>query len=303
MSTATSIQAPSPMVASGRRGRALSAASSSRGIGATQPKIPPCAADHLQRHPMELGEVGADAVLEHQALEAAVVRLPDGRVHAHLGRHAGHDQARDLARCAAAAPGRWRRSCPSRACRGPPRPRVGELVDDVVAVLAPDEDPSLRPRTADPIPRAVRAPACSAGSRSGRAGDLRACARPSSRRPGPPPAPHASGSTMRAEQRDVVAEQLAEPTGLEEVPLHVDHHQRGARPDRTTNSYGRAATVMRPPRHHGPGRRPGLESFHASALQQALYTTLSTMDGRAVGSSSHARPPVWPGGQISAPAA
>ena len=37
------------------------------------------------------------------------------------------------------------------------------------------------------------------------------------------------GATARAEQRHVVAERLAEAARLEEVALHVDDDQRGAR--------------------------------------------------------------------------
>ena len=49
--------------------------------------------DHFEADPLELGKVRTDAVGEHQALVAAVVRLPDRGVHADLGGDAGDDQA------------------------------------------------------------------------------------------------------------------------------------------------------------------------------------------------------------------
>src|SRR5688572_13450439 len=55
-----------------------------RGIG-DPAEDPALRADHLQADALELGEVGPDAVGDDQAVEAAVVRLADGGVHAHLG--------------------------------------------------------------------------------------------------------------------------------------------------------------------------------------------------------------------------
>ena len=53
--------------------------------------------DHLQAHRLELGEIGADAVLRHEAVVAAVVGFAHGGVHADLGGHAGDDELRDAA--------------------------------------------------------------------------------------------------------------------------------------------------------------------------------------------------------------
>src|SRR4051812_68483 len=53
---------------------------------------PALGGDHPQRDLVELREVGAAAVLDHEALEAAVVGLAHGRVHADLGGDAGDDQ-------------------------------------------------------------------------------------------------------------------------------------------------------------------------------------------------------------------
>ena len=53
--------------------------------------------DHLEPDALELGEVRRDAVAQHDALVAAVVRLAHRRVHAHLERHAADDQRLDAA--------------------------------------------------------------------------------------------------------------------------------------------------------------------------------------------------------------
>ena len=78
------------------------------------------AALHLDH--LDGGEVVAvvgrrGAVLHQQALEAAVVGLAHGGVHADVGRDAGEYDVADALACAAAAPGRWRRRCPCPACR------------------------------------------------------------------------------------------------------------------------------------------------------------------------------------------
>jgi hypothetical protein len=114
------------------------------------PEDPALGGDHLQADALELGEVGADAVRQHEALVAAVVGLADGGVHADLGGHAGHDQAGDAA---------FLQELAERgAVEGTLGPLVDhrltregrEVVDDVVAVLAADEDATLRPRRPDP---------------------------------------------------------------------------------------------------------------------------------------------------------
>src|SRR3954471_20004971 len=58
---------------------------------------PALGGDHPQGDLVELGEVGAAAVAQHEALEAAVVGLAHGRVHADLGGDAGDDQRPDPA--------------------------------------------------------------------------------------------------------------------------------------------------------------------------------------------------------------
>src|SRR4029078_6447619 len=53
--------------------------------------------DHVERGALELREVRADAVLKHDALVAAVVRLAHRRRDADLGRHAADDERLDAA--------------------------------------------------------------------------------------------------------------------------------------------------------------------------------------------------------------
>jgi hypothetical protein len=106
--------------------------------------------DHRQAHPVELGEVRADAVGQHQALVAAVVGLAHRGVDADLGRHAGDDQLADS--ClreqfaeAGAVERALARLVDHRLAGG-----RGELVDDVVSVLAAHQDSAVRPGVADP---------------------------------------------------------------------------------------------------------------------------------------------------------
>src|SRR4051794_36826943 len=72
----------------GKRGQQI-------GGAGNPPEDPALGADHPDRDLVELGEVRAAAVFEHEALQAAVVGLADGRVHADLGRDAGDDQRPD----------------------------------------------------------------------------------------------------------------------------------------------------------------------------------------------------------------
>src|SRR6185295_13156443 len=53
--------------------------------------------DHLESHLLELGEVGADAILRHEAVVAAVVGLADGGVDTDFRRDAGHHELGDAA--------------------------------------------------------------------------------------------------------------------------------------------------------------------------------------------------------------
>ncbi len=100
--------------------------------------------DHGESRFLELVEVRPHAVGHHEALEAPVVGLPHGRVHADLGRDAGHDERGD------ALPGQQLAEVGGveGALAGFVDDRLVseglEVVDDVVTVLTPDQDPALR---------------------------------------------------------------------------------------------------------------------------------------------------------------
>ena len=121
--------------------------------------------------------------------------------------------------------------------------RGRELVDDVVAELAADQDAALGPGSADAALEACRAPAWPAGSRvMSAAVALARVDHQHARRPRGGEQ-RLSGSTTRRSRRDVVAEPLAEAARLEEVALHVDDHQRRRAPGPAANGYGSAGTA------------------------------------------------------------
>ena len=131
--------------------------------------------DHRERRRLELREVGADAVLEHQAVVAAVVRLAHRGVDAHLGRDAAHDELPD----AAVVQHRVEVGGVEGALAGLVDDRLAgrglELVDDVVAVLAAHEDAAHRPGIADAGLEAAAQLLRLAAGRRGRGGGPRAC--------------------------------------------------------------------------------------------------------------------------------
>src|SRR3954452_21390118 len=105
--------------------------------------------DHAEGDLVELREVGAAAVAEHEALKAAVVGLPDRGVHADLGRHAGDHEAADaevpqdeleVGRVEGALAGLVDHDLAGRG---------SELVDDFVAALAAHEDAPVGTGVAD----------------------------------------------------------------------------------------------------------------------------------------------------------
>ncbi len=133
--------------------------------------------DHAEPHLVELREVGAGAVRQHQALEAAVVGLADGGVHAHLGGDAADDQARDpVVAEDQLEVGRVERALAGLVEHDLARQRR-DRVDDVVALLPADEDAALGALGADRRARAGRGRASRAARRRGRGGGPRACGR------------------------------------------------------------------------------------------------------------------------------
>jgi hypothetical protein len=107
--------------------------------------------DHLERGLLELREVRADAILEHQAVVAAVVRLAHCRVDADLGRHAADHELAN----AAVVQQRIEVGRVERALAGLVDYRLAwrglERIDDVVPILAAHEDAAHRARVADAV--------------------------------------------------------------------------------------------------------------------------------------------------------
>ena len=85
--------------------------------GACAPNTPPCIVIIFSAASWLPGSVARGAVRQQQALEAAVVGLAHGGVHADVGGDAGEDQVARCRACAAPARGRWRRTSPCPACR------------------------------------------------------------------------------------------------------------------------------------------------------------------------------------------
>jgi hypothetical protein len=106
-------------------------------------------ADHFEPVSLELGEVRAHAVGQHQALVTPVVRLANDGVHAHLGCDAGDDQTADLSRPQSLLQVGGVEGALARLVDDDFAVGGGQLVDDVVAVLAPDQDPSPRAGISD----------------------------------------------------------------------------------------------------------------------------------------------------------
>ena len=181
--------------------------------------------DHLQRDALELGEVRADAVGQHDAFVAAVVRLAHRRVHAHLGGDAADDQRLD----AAVVQDEVEVGGEERALAGLVDHDLArlrrELGHDVVAVLAAHQDAPIGPGS--PMRLAPRPRTIFVGGQSARSGlwpsrvwitIMPVCARRVEHAP--------ARRDHRLQRRDVVAERLAEAARLDEVALHVDDDER-----------------------------------------------------------------------------
>src|SRR5208282_4331822 len=185
--------------------------------------------DHAQPHLLKLREIRADAIGDDDAVVAAVVCFAHRRIDTDLGGNPADDQLGDAAvlqhrvevggvKCALAR----------LVDDGFARPRV-QFGDDVMSGLAAHQDAAHRTRVADaggkPASRLLRrrqirkvGAMTLAGVDDGQRRASCAVEEASGRRNGP------------AQQRNVVAECRAEPTGLEEIALHVDDHE--ARPRR-----------------------------------------------------------------------
>ena len=234
---------------------------------------------------MELGKVRGAAVAGHDAAVAAVVGLAHRRVHADLGRDAAR---RSACRC---------RGCAGCACRSvaknaplPGLSMTGSPASGASAgTMSWPGSPRIRMRPIGPgAPmRSVGAPrstfARGASDRSGRwpsrvwmTSMPRAARRVEQR---------AARLDGRAQQRDVVAERLAEAAGLEEVALHVDDHERRRAADRS-----RSVRARRPPGRgewlgeaSRQGRSPSADVIGAIALAFLRKKQTSDIDACARG--------------------
>ena len=245
--------------------------------------------DHPEPHLVELREVGADAVREHEALEAAVVGLADGGVHAHLGRDAGHDEAGRCRGCAGSARGRSRRRRPCRACRARPRPAIGASS----STMSWPSSPRTRMRPFGPS-APIAGVEAAAGELGGRAvGEVGAVAlarvddEHAGRARG---GEHGLAAARRraASRRHVVAEQLAEAARLEEVALHVDDHAARWSAGRT-----RTGTARPGPPASSAGASKCQVAFSEGVGERPLYTTRCRSLAATLspaGASSHSGP-------------
>src|SRR5664279_3370655 len=114
-----------------------------RGIG-DPPEDPPLGRNHFQADALELREIGADAIGEHERVIAAVVGLPHRGVYTDFGRDTGDDQMGDPRFLEDGVEfGRVEGALAGLVDDDLPLDRR-QLVDDVVPVLAADEDAAVR---------------------------------------------------------------------------------------------------------------------------------------------------------------
>src|SRR5690349_6606588 len=105
--------------------------------------------DHLEGDALELREVGRDGVGQDERVIAAIVGLADARVDADLGRHAAHDELPDALHLQDRVEVRGVEGALARLVDDRLSVDGVDLLDDVVAELAADEDPPHRPDVAD----------------------------------------------------------------------------------------------------------------------------------------------------------
>ena len=247
--------------------------------------MPPCALIISSADPLEFGKIGRDAVLEHQAVVAAVVGLADRGVDADFGGDAADNELLD----AATAQDGVEVGGVEGALAGLVDHRLAgrglQLVDDVMTMFAAHEDAAHRTGIAD----AVRKPAARllGGRKIGQIGAMAlAGVDDSGCRPSRAASRTRGGRRDRlAQQRHVVAERFAEPAGIDEVALHVDDHERDCR--RLEN---RIRTVQR--EHSDMVLLPGSAAFFALSGEIAFATCQDSVMSRAplVACASHRKP-------------
>jgi hypothetical protein len=185
-------------------------------------------ADHLQRGRLEGGEITLGAVLEQQALVAAVVGFAHAGLHADFGGHAAEQQMRDAAPLQRLV----QAGGVEHALAGLVDDEFAldgrQRVDDLAAGFAAHQDAAHRSRVADAQRRAA---AVALGGRTvGEIGQMRLARVHDPAAGAAPGIEHgARGRHDGFEQRHVVAQRLAEAAGFDEITLHVDEDQRGAR--------------------------------------------------------------------------
>jgi hypothetical protein len=219
--------------------------------------------DHLDRGQVVAVVGGARAVLEQQALVAAVVALAHRGVDADVGGDPGEDEVLDAARPQDQLEVRRAERALARLVDHALAGLGRELGDDLPPGLAAHEDPPARSGIADPGADATRPPALVGG----KVGQIRAMAlarvdhveaagaRRRQRRP--------NGLDRRARQREIVAHAIDVAPDAAEVGLHVDDDQR--RVLRTQ------IAVIRPRirlRFHVPLTRPRRLSHASSVLSK-----------------------------------
>ena len=178
---------------------------------------------------MKLGKIGRAAVRYDDAAIAAVVGLAHGGVDAHFRGDAADQQIFDPVVLQDVTEfGGVERALARLVDHDLAVERI-ELGNDVVAGLAPDQDPPHRPGVADPQRRRA---ALDLGRR--RVGQIRqmALAGVHDQHPGlPRRVQHRRNRLHRArELRNVVTERFTEAAGLHEIALHIDDEKRGGGP-------------------------------------------------------------------------
>ena len=188
---------------------------------------------------MELREIGATAVFEHEAVVAAVVGFPHRGVDADLRRHAGDDELLDVLVLQDGVQVGGVERALARLVDDRLAGLGIKLGNDVVAGFASHQNAAHRAGVAD---RRGAAAANFLGRRQiGEVGPM-ALARMENGKSGG--APRRQKLAVRldgaAQLRDVVAEHFAKAAGLEKIALHVDDQERAMlRRERELVRFGR----------------------------------------------------------------